>query len=436
MPDPSQVPVSTLDPGSLGNALGSPLRLRLVAELLEAGRSWLALDELVVRTGRHVADIQACLRPMVGWGLLEVAPDGGGWRLRGDIPGPLMETLARVVAARSDQIARERRVSRQVLGGMIGLDPKMQLVFDLMLRVARLDVTVLITGETGTGKELVARALHELSGRRERPFGVANCPTLTDELFASEMFGHVRGAFTGAVRGHAGLLERCHRGTLLLDELGDLTLPNQAKLLRALQEGTYARVGDEEVRHGDVRIVSATNRDLDTMVAAGAFREDLLYRLNVIPLRLPSLRERLGDLPYLAEALLGGRLRELAGGSAPPTVTPRALARLCEHTWPGNIRELENVLMQALLRARDGVVDREHLPPLGSEPPRAAPRAGRPSPSEPAALLPLREVERRHVAAVLAATAGNIAQAAAILEVSRTTLYKKIRDYGLELGGG
>ncbi len=432
----SQSAAPAIGAALLESALSSPLRLRLVAELLDAGECPLSLDEAVARTGRHGADVLACVMPMVGWGVIDASAGGATFWLRADMPAILRGILTRVVAERFEQIERERTITRHVLGGMIGDDPKMQQVFEMVMRVARLDVTVLITGETGTGKELVARAMHEISiARRAHRFGAVNCPTLTDDLFASEMFGHVRGAFTGAVRAHVGLFEQCHEGTLFLDEIGDLTLPNQAKLLRVLQEGTYTRVGDEDARRANVRIVSATNRDLASMVASGTFREDLFYRLNVIPLRLPSLRERLGDIPYLVESLLAGRLREHVLGEEPPSMTPAALTRLRRHSWPGNIRELENVLMRALVMSQGAVIDLQHLEAL-ADPPATSPPAVPPE-QEAAAFdrRSLQAVEREHIKQVIRATGGNLLRAASVLEISRTTLYKKIRDYDINVPG-
>ncbi len=415
------------DDRAIENAMGSPLRLQLVADLLAAEDGSLTLQQAVRRVGRHEGDVLPCLRPMVRWGVLEERDGGQRFRIRDDAPERVMAVLRRVVADRGEHLERERAVRHQTLCGLIGVDPKMLVVFEMIHRIARLDVPVLITGETGTGKELVARAIHELSHRQRAEFGAVNCPTLTDELFASEMFGHVRGAFTGATRDHAGLVERCDGGTLFLDEIADLSPGNQVKLLRVVQERTYTRVGDEQVRRSDFRIICATNRDLAGMVADGEFREDLYYRLNVFPLRVPSLRERPDDLPFLAEELLAGKLRQLRPDGTPAALTRGALDALARHGWPGNVRELENVLTRALIVAGDGPIEAAHLPPLD-----AGPAPGAPPPPPGSRLCSLADAERDHVAFVLRHHEGNISAAAATLGVSRTTLYKKIRTYGLD----
>ncbi|MBI4700750.1 MAG: sigma-54-dependent Fis family transcriptional regulator [Deltaproteobacteria bacterium] len=422
-------PVSpAVSPEDLERSLDSPLRLRLVADLLDRAGASFGLDDAVVSSSRHVQDVLACLRPMVRWGVLEESADGRGFRLRADLSPELRQALARGVEARSDLLNRERRVRFDVLAGMIGVNPKMQLIFEMIRQVSRIDVPVLITGETGTGKELVARAIHDLSHRRSAFFGAVNCATLTETLFESQVFGHARGAFTGAVRDHAGLVEQCDRGTLFLDEVGDLQLANQVKLLRVLQQGTFSRLGDGAVRSSNFRLVAATNRDLGTMVAAGLFREDLFYRLNVFPMRLPSLRERLDDLPYLVAEMLAHDTRLGASGTR-PTISAEALAVLAGHSWPGNIRELENVVVRAAIMAQGDAIRPEHLPPLGT------PLSAQPSPSEQPGeerVRTLEEIERDHIAFALRAKRGNIRSAAAALGVTRATIYKKMKRYGLE----
>jgi DNA-binding NtrC family response regulator len=405
-------------------ALDSPLRLRLVADLLEVPQGF-SLEQAVLRSSGHTHDVQACLEPLVHWGIVE-GPHAGSrrYRLKSDVPAPLLETIREVVANKAETLSHERRVRHHVLAGMIGVNPKMQLVFELIRQMARIDVPVLVTGETGTGKELVARAIHELGARRTAFFGAVNCAVLTETLFESQIFGHSRGAFTGAARDHVGLVEQCHGGTLLLDEIGELSLPNQAKLLRVLQEGTFTRLGDGTPRRSDFRLIAATHRDLGAMVAKGTFREDLFYRINVFPIRVPSLRERLDDLPYLVPELMNGTSRRLGSGAWATTITAEAIEILRRHKWPGNIRELENVVLRAAVMAEGAPITPEHLPPLGgSEPSDTEP---------PASWKSLAEVERDHIQRVVVAKKGNIQAAAASLGVSRTTLYKKIEDYGLE----
>ena len=414
----------------LEHALASPLRLRLTAELLDADEVGLSLEEAVVRTGRYEQDVEACLSPMVRWGIVEF--DGSHYRISRTLPDDVQRTIEGIVREHSDQIGRERHVRHHLLGGMIGLDPKMQVVFELVRQVARIDVPVLITGETGTGKELVARAIHDISPRRDRFFGAVNCATLTENLFESQVFGHARGAFTGAVQDYVGLVERCHRGTLFLDEVGDLSLPNQVKLLRFLQEGTFNRLGETTVRKSDFRLISATNRDLEAMVAAGTFREDLYYRLAVFPIRVPSLRERKGDLKYLVEGILAMHGSRFRTGPEPPTITPEALAQLAKYNWPGNVRELENVMMRALVMAGGGPIRSQHLPEvelLSDTPPDSViPHDD----DEDAGPQSLEDVQRDHIVQVLRQQKGNIKATAQILGISRTTLYKKIRDYDID----
>jgi DNA-binding NtrC family response regulator len=297
----------------------------------------------------------------------------------------------------------------------------------MVRKVARLDVPVLITGETGTGKELVARALHDLSRRSGAFFGDVNCATLTETLFESHVFGHARGAFTGAMRAHAGFVERCDGGTLFLDEIGELSPENQAKLLRVLQTRTYTRLGETTPRSSDFRLVSATNRELATMVREGRFREDLFYRLNVFPIRVPALRERLDDLPYLVEEIVARNAGRLGRAPKSPAFTAAALQRLRESAWPGNIRELENVVVRGMIAAGGARVDVPHLPPAAAQPSPPTPAPGA------RGLRSLADVEREHVMHVLEALGGNMTSAAEVLGVSRATLYRKMREYGVAM---
>jgi len=415
----------------LEHALASPLRLRLAAELLDVADVGLTLEDATVRSGRPTQDVEACLRPMVREGILEF--DGKRFRLKDDLPTEVRDTLVRMVQRGDGQLKRERHVRNHLLGGMIGIDPKMQMVFECVRQVARISVPVLITGETGTGKELVARAVHDSSPRRSCFFGAVNCATLTENLFESQVFGHKRGAFTGAVQDFVGLAERCDKGTLFLDEVGELSLPNQVKLLRLLQEGNFTRLGDTMQRRSDFRLISATNRDLEAAVAAGQFREDLYYRLAVFPIRIPSLRERLGDLKYLVEGILAAHSRRFGTGDEPPAITGEALSLLERYHWPGNVRELENVMARAVVMAGGGPIRGEHLYEvelLSDAPPESGPP---PEESvDSADMRSLDEVQIDHIARVLRAQRGNIKATAEVLGISRTTLYKKIRDFDID----
>jgi DNA-binding NtrC family response regulator len=302
---------------------------------------------------------------------------------------------------------------------------------DAMLRVskeialsARSDASVLLVGESGTGKEVVARAIHQHSGR-EGAFVAVNSAAIVDTLLESELFGHEKGAFTGAVARREGKFELARDGTLFLDEIGELAFPLQAKLLRVLQEHTFERVGGTQTLTTNARIIAATNRDLEAEVREKRFREDLYYRLNVVRIDLPPLRERRDDIPLLVEGLLERIGRELH--RPPLRVTEAAMARLAAYPWPGNVRELENTLTQCMVRARDRVL----TPELLSLPGDPAPQGGPPAEAPP--LRTLDEMEAEHVQRVLTHTGGHKGRACDILGISRPALDRKIAKYALQL---
>jgi len=301
--------------------------------------------------------------------------------------------------------------------GIIGRSPQMLDVFARIRRVAPHFRTVLVTGATGTGKELVARALHGLSPCKSGPFGVCNCSALVETLIESELFGYVKGAFTGALQDKVGLFEFANGGTVFLDEIGELPLPAQAKLLRVLQNQEVQRVGSPMLRPVEVRVIAATNRDLRNMVTQSKFREDLFYRLAMVEITLPRLAERKEDLPLLQRHFV----QKLASqyGKTITGITRRAQARLSSYGWPGNIRELENVISNACMMAQDSVIDVDDLP----EPLRSGENT---SALTDDTLLPLEEVQRRHVLRVLERVNGNKARAAEILGVSRATIYQML----------
>jgi two-component system response regulator HydG len=280
---------------------------------------------------------------------------------------------------------------------------------------AETEAPVVLLGETGTGKEILARALHGSGPRRTRPFVAVNVAALPADLLESELFGHVRGAFTGATADRQGLLAAADGGTLFLDEVGEMPLPLQAKLLRAVQEGEVRRVGDSRTFGVDVRYVCATHRDLRARVAEGAFRDDLFYRLHVLAVRVPPLRERREDILPLARALLAEQRPPAAG------FTPAAEKLLLSYGWPGNVRELGNAVMHGAALARGGAIAPEHLPDELREPAR-----GRP----PREARTLAEVEREHVLRVLEACGGSPLEAAKALGIGRNTLWRKLREYG------
>ncbi|MEX0891015.1 MAG: sigma-54 dependent transcriptional regulator [Gemmatimonadota bacterium] len=300
-------------------------------------------------------------------------------------------------------------------------------VLQLAEMVAPTDSTVLITGESGTGKEVLARYIHRLSEREDGPYVSINCGALPENLLESELFGHVKGSFTGAVRDKQGLLEAARGGTFFLDEVAEMSPQLQVKLLRAIQEREIVAVGSTEVRQIDVRIIAATNRDLDHEIRAGTFRSDLYYRLNVITLHLPPLREREEDVQLLAERFLG-RLAE-HHARAGLRVTPEAMALLRAYDWPGNVRELENALERAVIVTDGDVIDVDALPGRVREP-AAAPLVTENTPANPT----LEIIERAYILWVLEAEEGNKARAAEVLGIDPSTLYRKLNRYGIGNG--
>ncbi|CAH2030693.1 sigma-54-dependent transcriptional regulator [Trichlorobacter ammonificans] len=310
--------------------------------------------------------------------------------------------------------------------GLVGRSPAMLDLYDRISRVAGLKTTVLIQGESGTGKELVARALHADGDRADRPFVAVNCGALPENLLESELFGHVRGAFTGAVGDKAGLFEQADGGTLFLDEVGEMPPPLQVKLLRVLQEGEVRRVGATTSRSVDVRVVSATSRDLAADCTAGRFREDLFFRLNVFSLALPPLRERLDDLPLLAEQLLQ-RCAVRIGRSSSSRIAPEVMRRFMSHNWPGNVRELENVIERSLVMCDGDQVTLSCLPALGGPGERHEETEENLSIKRAGQAMEISLIRR-----ALARTGGNRTHAARILEISHRALLYKLKEYGLE----
>ncbi|HET6797860.1 MAG TPA: sigma-54 dependent transcriptional regulator [Gemmatimonadales bacterium] len=343
----------------------------------------------------------------------------------------LRETLDRALVRR--RLARRRSASVDLAGhteepeglALVGHSPAIIEVMKTLARVAPSQASVLVLGETGTGKELVARTIHRYSERSTRRFVAVNCSALAEGLLESELFGHVRGAFTGAAVSRPGLFREADKGTLFLDEIGDISPALQARLLRALQEHEIVPVGSETTVKIDVRVIAATHRDLTELVRQGRFREDLYYRLDVVTLRLPPLRERRQDIPLLVDHFL--RTLSSRHGRGPVALDPEALRRLLAYDWPGNIRELQNVLERALLLAEQGVVGPEHL--ATTVRPTAAALPDTPAPVT--ALRGLEEVEREHVIRVLAATGGNREESSRILGISRRTLTRMIQRWGL-----
>jgi two-component system response regulator HydG len=317
------------------------------------------------------------------------------------------------------------RVDREYgIQGIIGQDPKIVRLLDVIRQIAGTNASVLILGESGTGKELVARAIHGLSPRREKPFVALNCGGLAEGTIESELFGHVKGAYTGAIGDREGKFEYADGGTLFLDEVGEMPLSTQVKFLRVLEERSVARLGSNKVRKVDVRVVAATNADLPKKVAAGEFREDLFYRLKVVTLDLPPLRERSGDIKVLVEHFLR-QYAELHGKDV-DSIDRDALVGLVQYGWPGNVRELRNAVESMVVRARGNILTVADLPPeIG--PARAAEQDG----WQFLAGKSAEEVERNHIRVSLELAEGNRQRAARSLGISERTLYRKIREYGL-----
>jgi DNA-binding NtrC family response regulator len=305
---------------------------------------------------------------------------------------------------------------------LVGSGPAMRRVVQLVEKVAPSDAAVLVRGASGTGKELVARALHLNSRRREQPIVTINCAALQENLLESELFGHEQGAFTGAARAKPGLVEVAEGGTLFIDEIGEMPPGMQAKLLRVLEDGHYRRVGGTREARADVRVIAATNRDLEAEQKAGRFREDLYYRLNVVTITLPPLKDRRDDIPELVEHLLASR----SPGPLHYRVDSEALAALTRYDWPGNVRELANVLERARILAEGEVITVDDLP----ENLLTAPGPGAPAPT--ADPRHLEEVERRHVEDILRQEKGNKLRAAKALGVSRRALYRLLAKYRIE----
>jgi DNA-binding NtrC family response regulator len=334
-------------------------------------------------------------------------------------------------------LLKEELAQRRGAPQIVGEDPRLKQVTIALHRAAASDATVLIEGESGTGKELFARAVHALSPRADGPFVAINCAAIPETLLETELFGHEKGAFTGASQRKPGKFELAHRGTLFLDEIGDLPLTLQAKILRALEEKQFERLGGTSVLHVDVRVVAATNRNLKAAVAARQYREDLYFRLSVFPITIPPLRERPGDIPLLARYFVERFCRELR--KRPLVLAPNAIEAMLAYGWRGNVRELQNCIERAVILTEGDTIHARHLN-LVSNIDAPAPPAADTSPWDgidtsgtlaDASRRVLAEVERRKIAQVLKETAGNAGRSAEILQVSYKLFMQKVRDYGL-----
>jgi transcriptional regulator with PAS, ATPase and Fis domain len=431
--NPAAGPVPSIDTGRVSaqtrarfkTLVQSPLRAGLLRYLASQPRETFEIDALMQTFGRIRVDIENCMRELVNTGVVRALP-GTATRFQYAIPtDPDMATqLEEFLADKPGQSAEERSPSIQRFREMIGRDEKMMLVFESVRTVAKTDLSVLVLGPTGSGKEVVARMIHELSSRQHETFQAVNCAALPDTLFESEVFGYERGAFTGAYERKPGRVELANHGTLFLDEVGDLSPLAQAKLLRVVEERRVERLGGRTSIEVDFRLICATNRPLEAFVADGAFREDLYYRINAFAIRLPALRERPVDIPVLAERFLS---RYCASQGLPLNArqfAPEAADLLMAYPWPGNIRELETTVSRAALSAQGGVIYARDLQFLHPAP--QAPKA------DTSVLVPLRDVERDHIRKVLHAVGWNKKRAAQVLEISRETLYRKIDEFSLK----
>jgi DNA-binding NtrC family response regulator len=334
-----------------------------------------------------------------------------------------LERAARAVELQQEnQLLREQLRTRPGFGGLIGVSEKMQRVYRVIQKVSQHDYPVLILGESGTGKELVARSVHYSGSRKDRTFVPVDCSSLVPTLIESELFGYVKGAFTGAQHGKTGLLEAANGGTLFLDEIGDMPVDLQAKLLRALQEREVKPVGSTERRRIDVRVMAATNRDLEAAIKNGGFRQDLYFRLNVVQIKLPGLRERKSDIPLLVMAFLD---KFCDSQRTERTISEEAMRRLIAYDWPGNVRELENCIERAVALGSGPIVHVADLPSSLQYP--TTERA-----PEKDELLPLEELERRAILRTLRETSGDKLAAARILGIGKTTLYRKLKQYHMD----
>jgi DNA-binding NtrC family response regulator len=398
------------------------------------------VDGMQVLEAARTEDPDAMVIVITGYSTVESAVEAMKKGAFDYIPKPFKVDHIRLQcrkALEQRRVILENRVLRHQLsvtevrfGRMIGDSPAMQEVYRLIGKVAPTDSTVLIRGETGTGKELVARAIHYHSPRRDRPLVTVNCAALPETLLESELFGYARGAFTGATAPKRGLIEEADGGSFFLDEIGDISLPLQAKLLRVLEEGEFLRLGETRPRKVDVRIIAATNRDLEAALANGSFRADLYFRLNVFTICLPRLRDREGDIPLLASHFLQRSAQRI--GKPLRGFTPRAMECLCRYPWPGNVRELENVVERAAIVAEGPFVDVGDLPRemqagVDHSPPLPFPSAGGRSFKEA-----VRDFERHLVLEALERAGGVPARAARLLGLNRSTFHEITRRLGLE----
>ena len=406
----------------------SPLRAAILRYLCARPDEAFDLESLMQTFGRMRLDVENCIRELTGFGLAQriAGPGAAKYAYAQPESEVVRDLLDQFLERRATVSHEDRSPAVQRFREMIGRDEKMLVVFEWIRTAAKSDISVLILGPTGSGKEVVARMIHELSRRGTNKLQALNCAALPDTLFESEIFGYEKGAFTGAHDRKPGRLELANNGTLFLDEIGDMSIVAQAKLLRVLEERRFERLGGNTPIDVNFRLISATNRPLEQFVRDSRFREDLYYRVNAFSIRLPSLRERASDIPVLAQRFLA---RYCAANGLPldgKSFSKEGVDLLMQYHWPGNIRELESTVSRAALSSPGRVIrpmDIEFL--HASEVPLEASRERLPT---------LAEAERAHVVRVLESVNWNKKQAAGVLEISRGTLYRKIVEYGLEAG--
>jgi DNA-binding NtrC family response regulator len=404
----------------------SPLRAAILRFMCARPEETFDVEALMQTFGRMRLDVENCVRELAAFGIAKKiagpgAPKYGFVQPDNDV---LHELLDEFLERRATVSSEDRSPAVQRFREMIGRDEKMLVIFEWIRTAAKSDISVLILGPTGSGKELVARMIHELSRRGTHRFQAVNCAALPDTLFESEIFGYEKGAFTGAHDRKPGRLELANNGTLFLDEIGDMSLMAQAKLLRVLEERRFERLGGNTPIDVNFRLISATNRPLEQFVRDTRFREDLYYRVNAFSIRLPSLRERTTDIPVLAQRFLA---RYCAANGLPldgKSFSKEASESLMQYHWPGNIRELESTVARAALSSPGRVIRGTDIEFLhATEAPVESSRERLPS---------LADAERAHISRVLESVNWNKKQAAGVLEISRGTLYRKIVEYGLE----
>ncbi len=430
-----------------GHSVSGASGLSEAKALIESGSFECALTDQRMKDGQGLDVLMACREadpslPVVfitAYATVELAVEAMRQGAFDFLPKPFQPEQVRAVVGRAceraslvreNELLREQVQRMRVQDDLVGASPALERVRETVTKVAPTSMTVLITGETGTGKELVARAIHRRSRRADRPFLAVNCAAFAEQLLDSELFGHERGAFTGADRTRHGLFEAANEGTLFLDEAGEMALPLQAKLLRVLVDGEVVRVGSTAARRVNVRILVATHRDLARRVDEGLFRQDLYYRLAVVPLEIPPLRERVEDIPLLVEHFLGQVARDLKVPRR--RIDPAALDGLVHYAFPGNVRELRNLIERAYILSGDGDLTPSAFPSIRT--PESVPASGDAIPEGMDLRRTLESVERRLLAGALEAADGVQAEAARRLGISRSDIAYKLKKFGLVAG--